>query len=62
MVDTGISHILKRSHIEVFKKFVKFIGPGIMVSVAYMDPGNNSKVQIPELSLLTVDQLIPCFA
>lgn len=42
MVDTGISHILKRSHIEVFKKFVKFIGPGIMVSVAYMDPGNYS--------------------
>lgn len=26
----------------VLKKFAKFIGPGIMVSVAYMDPGNYS--------------------
>ncbi|CCH59743.1 hypothetical protein TBLA_0B09260 [Henningerozyma blattae CBS 6284] len=26
----------------VFKKFLGFIGPGIMVSVAYMDPGNYS--------------------
>ncbi|EDO18859.1 hypothetical protein Kpol_1023p28 [Vanderwaltozyma polyspora DSM 70294] len=28
--------------IDILRKFVKFIGPGIMVSVAYMDPGNYS--------------------
>lgn len=27
---------------KIIRKFVKFIGPGIMVSVAYMDPGNYS--------------------
>lgn len=27
---------------RTFKKFLSFIGPGIMVSVAYMDPGNYS--------------------
>lgn len=27
---------------DVFLKYLKFIGPGIMVSVAYMDPGNYS--------------------
>lgn len=27
---------------RVFKKFMSFVGPGIMVSVAYMDPGNYS--------------------
>lgn len=27
---------------SVLKKFLKFVGPGIMVSVAYMDPGNYS--------------------
>lgn len=27
---------------QVLTKFVKFIGPGILVSVAYMDPGNYS--------------------
>lgn len=27
---------------QILQKFVKFIGPGIMVSVAYMDPGNYS--------------------
>ncbi|ODV60988.1 divalent metal ion transporter SMF2 [Ascoidea rubescens DSM 1968] len=32
-----VSNILK-----VVKKYIKFIGPGIMVSVAYMDPGNYS--------------------
>ena len=30
------------SYLQVLQKFVKFIGPGIMVSVAYMDPGNYS--------------------
>ena len=28
--------------IRVLQKFAKFIGPGVMVSVAYMDPGNYS--------------------
>lgn len=27
---------------QTLRKFVQFIGPGIMVSVAYMDPGNYS--------------------
>lgn len=27
---------------QILRKFIKFIGPGIMVSVAYMDPGNYS--------------------
>ncbi|CCF58859.1 hypothetical protein KAFR_0F02620 [Kazachstania africana CBS 2517] len=27
---------------QILRKFVKFLGPGIMVSVAYMDPGNYS--------------------
>ncbi|CAB4257106.1 similar to Saccharomyces cerevisiae YLR034C SMF3 Putative divalent metal ion transporter involved in iron homeostasis [Maudiozyma barnettii] len=27
---------------QILRKFMKFIGPGIMVSVAYMDPGNYS--------------------
>lgn len=30
------------SLLQVFKTFGKFIGPGIMISVAYMDPGNYS--------------------
>lgn len=30
------------SKMKVLRKFLKFIGPGIMVSVAYMDPGNYS--------------------
>lgn len=32
----------KMSHkvIRIFKKYASFVGPGIMVSVAYMDPGN----------------------
>lgn len=33
---------MKLSTIEILKKFAKFLGPGIMVSVAYMDPGNYS--------------------
>ena len=28
--------------LQILTKFVKFVGPGIMVSVAYMDPGNYS--------------------
>lgn len=28
--------------LQILQKFVKFIGPGILVSVAYMDPGNYS--------------------
>lgn len=28
--------------VPVLRKFMKFVGPGIMVSVAYMDPGNYS--------------------
>lgn len=28
--------------IDILKKFATFVGPGIMVSVAYMDPGNYS--------------------
>lgn len=31
-----------RNSILVLRKFVKYIGPGLMVSVAYMDPGNFS--------------------
>ncbi|CCE64072.1 hypothetical protein TPHA_0G02370 [Tetrapisispora phaffii CBS 4417] len=31
-----------QSTYNVMNKFVKFIGPGILVSVAYMDPGNYS--------------------
>lgn len=27
---------------DVFRKYIKFIGPGLMVSVSYMDPGNYS--------------------
>ena len=30
------------NYIKILKKFISFIGPGIMVSVAYMDPGNYS--------------------
>lgn len=30
------------SYLQILQKFLKFIGPGIMVSVAYMDPGNYS--------------------
>ncbi|SCU92563.1 LAFA_0F11430g1_1 [Lachancea sp. 'fantastica'] len=30
------------SAVEVLSKFAKFIGPGILISVAYMDPGNYS--------------------
>lgn len=29
-----------RSYMQILQKFAKFIGPGILVSVAYMDPGN----------------------
>lgn len=28
--------------LPILKKFMKFLGPGIMISVAYMDPGNYS--------------------
>lgn len=28
--------------VQVLRKFARFIGPGIMISVAYMDPGNYS--------------------
>lgn len=31
-----------RKTVHVIKKYGKFIGPGIMVSIAYMDPGNYS--------------------
>ncbi|CUM63413.1 uncharacterized protein PRCAT00000988001 [Priceomyces carsonii] len=31
-----------RKSIAIMKKYASFIGPGIMVSVAYMDPGNYS--------------------
>ncbi|SCU98658.1 LAFA_0G19394g1_1 [Lachancea sp. 'fantastica'] len=31
-----------RSTRSVLKKYMKFVGPGLMVSVAYMDPGNYS--------------------
>lgn len=27
---------------DIFAKYLKFIGPGLMVSVAYIDPGNYS--------------------
>lgn len=26
--------------VQVFKKYLRFVGPGLMISVAYMDPGN----------------------
>lgn len=26
--------------VKVFKKYLRFVGPGLMISVAYMDPGN----------------------
>lgn len=28
--------------VKILKKYLKFVGPGLMVSVAYMDPGNYS--------------------
>lgn len=28
--------------VKAFKKYLRFVGPGLMVSVAYMDPGNYS--------------------
>lgn len=31
-----------RSFLGVLRKYAKFIGPGLMVSVSYMDPGNYS--------------------
>ncbi|ODV93622.1 hypothetical protein PACTADRAFT_46042 [Pachysolen tannophilus NRRL Y-2460] len=34
--------ILFKKLLEVFKKYLRFIGPGILVSVAYLDPGNYS--------------------
>ncbi|CDO91798.1 unnamed protein product [Kluyveromyces dobzhanskii CBS 2104] len=37
-----LPQLLKRNNFDVLKKFMKFVGPGIMVSVAYMDPGNYS--------------------
>lgn len=36
----GMSRLSKLGH--VLRKYMKFIGPGLMVSVAYMDPGNYS--------------------
>lgn len=36
----SLNHLHKL--ILILKKFVKYIGPGLMVSVAYMDPGNFS--------------------
>ncbi len=26
--------------VKIFKKYLRFVGPGLMISVAYMDPGN----------------------
>ncbi|CAG98569.1 putative divalent metal ion transporter SMF3 [Kluyveromyces lactis] len=37
-----LSRVFERNHVEILRKFMKFVGPGIMVSVAYMDPGNYS--------------------
>ena len=31
-----------KSFLQILKKYSKFIGPGLMVSVSYMDPGNYS--------------------
>jgi metal iron transporter len=28
--------------VKVFKKYLRFVGPGLMIAVAYMDPGNYS--------------------
>ncbi|KAK6204517.1 manganese ion transporter [Scheffersomyces amazonensis] len=42
----SLTHILSLlrgpSLVRILKKYAKFIGPGLMVSVAYMDPGNYS--------------------
>ncbi|CCD26175.2 divalent metal ion transporter SMF1 NDAI_0G03980 [Naumovozyma dairenensis CBS 421] len=36
-------HIRVKDHLlEVLRKYIQFIGPGLMVSVAYIDPGNYS--------------------
>ena len=40
--DTLLSKIAQTHIFKVLKKYFKFIGPGLMVSVAYMDPGNYS--------------------
>lgn len=32
--------VLVPSHIPAWKKFLRFLGPGLLVSVGYMDPGN----------------------
>ncbi|CAI4050779.1 divalent metal ion transporter SMF1 SKDI_15G0380 [Saccharomyces kudriavzevii IFO 1802] len=37
------AHVSKRQVMrDIFSKYLKFIGPGLMVSVAYIDPGNYS--------------------
>ena len=40
--DTLLSKIAQKHIFRTLKKYFKFIGPGLMVSVAYMDPGNYS--------------------
>ncbi|ODV62212.1 putative divalent metal ion transporter SMF3 [Ascoidea rubescens DSM 1968] len=37
-----LKSFLNNTYVKIFIKYMKFVGPGIMVSVAYMDPGNYS--------------------
>lgn len=42
-LNSGYSHdTTQNKFIQVLVKYTKFIGPGLMVSVSYMDPGNYS--------------------
>lgn len=64
-ISTKFTSILKDG-VLVFKKFCKFVGPGLMVSVAYMDPGNYatsvSGGASNQFSLLFVILLASCIA
>jgi manganese transport protein len=43
MADTTLTERLKHAaykFINGFKKFLSFIGPGYLIAVGYMDPGN----------------------
>ncbi|KAH3900962.1 putative divalent metal ion transporter SMF3 SCDLUD_002424 [Saccharomycodes ludwigii] len=43
--NTGINPNINGNHknwLSIIKKFILFVGPGVMVSVSYMDPGNTS--------------------
>lgn len=42
LIDGNNSQGVLRRAAGVIRKYMKFIGPGLMVSVAYMDPGNYS--------------------